>query len=660
MSDEIASLIERAMTRRRFVRGSVGTLAGAFTLPLASCAGSSNPLRREPAFPLAFRAVPNSTEDSVVVPDGYAYDVFLPWGQPLQQDGPAWSVSSSAEDQQRQVGMHNDGMHFFPIGDSPVHGYLVVNHEYTDEGLLHADGTANWSAEKVRKSQAAHGVSIAEVRWDDGARRWTVVDGWRVTASSEIELAGPLRGHPLMRTGGAGDTAGERAGTSMFGTLANCAGGATPWGTFLTCEENFQDYFSRTEAQTDARRERYGIGAPNLIRDGWRSTYGWDAFDARFDADRPEYRNHAHRFGWVVEIDPARPDRRPAKRTALGRCRHENAAVVVAPDGRVVVYMGDDARFEYIYKFVSAKPMRSSLDADASSDANWGLLDEGTLYAARFEDGEAGRWLPLTLDNPDPAARARLRAEFASDEEILVFARRAADLVGATKMDRPEWIAVDQDPETRRVRQAYVTLTNNSKRGRPGREGPNAANPRVENVFGHVLQWREADGDPTADSFRWNPFIVCGQRDHADAHRRGAIRDGADTSQDFGSPDGLAVDASGDATVLWIQTDVSASKIGRKDYAGIGNNQMFAADPATGRVRRFLTGPKGCEVTGFALTSDRRHLFVNIQHPGEVSDVFSDPSDPLAVSRWPNGERDGRPRSATIAIRREDGGPIGS
>ena len=623
-----------------------------------------------------------STKDSVVVPKGYRARTFFPWGTPVHPTAAGWKRASSAEDQRQQAGMHHDGMAFFPVDarwdveqgqldGSSTRGFLAINHEYTDEGLLHEDGVANWSEDKVRRSKASVGVSIIEVEQQDG--EWRILDGRRVTAMDSLEVRGPARGHTLLESPASEDP-GDRDGTTIEGTFANCANGQTPWGTYLTCEENFQDYFARstpgvdevvrmTRAQrlAEGRLRRYGIGGPYRLVPDWRSSYGWDQFDERFDADQPQWRNYSNRYGWVVEIDPRDPDRKPVKRTALGRFRHENAAVAVAPDGRVVVYMGDDARFEYIYKFVSAQKFDPELPTDDEAERrrkrehNWGLLDDGTLYVARFDEGDTGRWLPLTIDNPT----IRASGMFADAAEIAVFARHAADLVEATKMDRPEWLTVDRDSKTGEVDHVYVSLTNNSSRGAPGAEGANPANPRVDNIYGHIVRWRETGGDPTATTFQWSLFVLAGYHGHAVAEQRGTIKPAPGSrAQDFGSPDGLMMDPRG--AVLWVQTDVSFGLQDQRPYKPLGNNQMLAIEVATGEVRRFLTGPRGGEITGLAFTPDCRTMFVNVQHPGETSGSFSNPDDPLAFSRWPSGGQDGRPRSATVIVTREDGGEIGS
>jgi len=580
---------------------------------------------------LGFDSIPVSSDDAVHVAPGYQVGVLYRWGDetgiagappaPFKPD-----ASNSAAEQALQAGMHHDGMHFFPLPKGSVasdHGLLVVNHEYTDEGLLFPDGMRNWSHEKVLKAQNAHGISVVEVR--RGNSGWEVIRpsryARRITARTPIALAGPAAGHALLRTEA------DPAGREVLGTLHNCALGVTPWGSYLSCEENFNERFHHSGTPTPSEK-RYGIRPHGL-------GYRWHEFDARFDAGR--HPNEANRFGWVVELDPYDPDSKPVKRTALGRFAHESATVSVAPDGRVVVYSGDDARFEYIYKFVS----RGRFDPGAGA-ANRRLLDEGTLYVARFDASGRGRWLALVHGRNGLDASSG----FANQADVLVRAREAADQVGATKMDRPEWIAVH--PRTREV---FATLTNNTRRGRPGSPAPDAANPRAHNVYGHILRWRERDADFAADRFEWSVFLLAGDPGQADPAQRGT------TGLAFGGPDGLHFDRRG---VLWIMTDISASRQQRAAFDPLGGNQLLAADPASGEVRRFLVGPVNCEITGLTQTPDGKTFFLSIQHPGEVPNARSDPDHPDAYSRWPDGGAGARPRSATIVIERDDGGVIGS
>ena len=618
-------VLRAGSSRRQVLAGGLGALA-AVLIEGPSSLGRA--LGASGSALMGFTGVPVSEEDAVIVPRGYRAEVLYAWGDPVS-NGPAWdpNARNTAEEQALQAGMHHDGLHYFPLpygSNSSTSGLLAVNHEYVDNGLLFSDGFEGWSAEKVRKAQAAHGVSVIEVRNEGG--RWRVVRpsryGRRITAFTPMRVSGPAAGHPLMQT------AADPTGALVLGTLNNCANGYTPWGTYLTCEENFNGYFVN-QGRVPADQQRYGIAKESDRR--------WSEFDARFDAGRNP--GEPNRFGWVVEIDPYDPAQTPAKRTALGRFKHEGAALSLAPDDRVVLYMADDERFEYIYKFVSRDPCDPGQRA-----ANSSVLDSGTLYVASFGPDGAGQWLPLTYGENGLTPEAGFR----SQAEVLVKTRQAADEVGATKMDRPEWIAVH--PLSKDV---YVTLTNNSERGTRGKPGTDAANPRGANVYGHILRWREAASDPRSTTFSWNIFVLAGDPAQGDTTKRGSIKGDA-----FGSPDGLWFDARG---LLWIQTDVSARSLYSGDFARIGNNQMLAADPATGETRRFLTGPRHCEVTGVHATPDGRTLFVNIQHPGEpATGDDNDPKNPGANSVWPGGPEIGRPRSATLVITRDDGGVIGS
>jgi secreted PhoX family phosphatase len=636
-----AQVCQSVLSRRRALQGSLG-LAGFAFLGCGSDASSAI----DPAFEdglrpgtIAFRPIGISREDTVVVPEGYRADVLYAWGDPVS-DGPAFAqdASNTAADQQQQAGMHHDGMHYFPLGsgrDASRHGLLVLNHEYTDDGLLHVGGMSPWTAEKVAKSQAAHGVSIIEVRL--GRDGWRVVRpsryARRITAATPARIGGPVAGHARMRT------AADPAGTTVLGTLNNCAHGHTPWGTYLTCEENWAGYFvNPTGDVPGATPEEKAIVLRNQARYGITAAgdgYRWHEYDARFDAS--QHPNESNRFGWVTEIDPFDPRSTPVKQTALGRIKHEGAWTVETRDRRVAVYMGDDGRFEYIYKFVSRHPWRRARAAGASP------LDEGTLYVARFDADGSGAWVELAFGKNGLDASSG----FMSQADVLIEARRAADVAGGTKMDRPEWIS--SRPGRAHL---YCAMTNNNRRGVEPNPAPDAANPRASNVFGHIVRWREAGGDYDAVTFAWEVFILCGDPAHADPAQRGDIKGDL-----FGSPDGLWFDAEGR---LWLQTDASTSSVGTADYANIGQNQMLAIDPDSRRAYRFLTGPRGAEITGAVGTPDGRTMFVNIQHPGEPTTERSDPAAPLASSSWPDGAAAGRPRAATIVIRKNDGGVIGT
>jgi secreted PhoX family phosphatase len=620
-------VLQVRLSRRSLVRGGL-VAAGLGLLGAGTRLGGLRPAAAQSPL-LGFIGVPVSAADSLIVPPGYVARVLYAWGDPIS-DGPAFKpdASNSVAEQSRQAGMHHDGMHFFPLPAGragSIHGLLAVNHEYTDDGLLHPGGMDAWSADKVRKSQAAHGVSVIEVRLDGD--QWTVVRpsryARRITATTPIGLSGPAAGHPWLQT-----TA-DPTGRTALGTINNCASGHTPWGTYLTCEENFNAYFVNRSGNLPALQQRYGLNDRGL-------GYRWHEFDGRFDAAL--HPNEPNRFGWVVEMDPMDPARRPLKRTAMGRFKHEGAALAVTSDRRVAFYMGDDERFEYIYKFVSRDPY-----APGDRAANARVLDHGTLYVGRFDADGTGEWLDLAHGRNGLDAGAG----FPTQAEVCVNTRAAADIAGATKMDRPEWIAVH--PKTG---EAYCSLTNNANRGKGQSPAPDPANPRAENVYGHIIRWRERGADPAATRFEWDVFLLCGDPASASEDRHGNVKGDL-----FGSPDGLWFDGRG---VLWIQTDVSTSALHQGDYAGMGNNQMLAADPATREVRRFLTGPRGCEITGAMTTADGRNLFVNIQHPGETASERSNPASPKAVSSWPEGPDGGRPRSATLVIRRVDGGVIGT
>ena len=580
----------------------VGSLLNAVpALAEPGAVGAAGDRGRRPL--LGFTGIPVSSADTVVVPPGYTARVLIAWGDPVS-NGPAFlpDASNSAADQAQQWGMHNDGVVYFPLLGSRE-GLLVQNSEYTDDGLLFPDGTANWTAEKTAKSQNAHGVNIIQIRRRLWLFEWQVVRpsffARRITAQTPMKIGGPLGANPDPRL----MTSADPTGTNVLGTFNNCAMGFTPWRTYLACEENFNGYFRQPGTVSPLER-RYGINATG-------AGYLWHTTDPRFAADQEP--NEAHRFGYVVEIDPFRPHSTPVKRTALGRLKHEGAWVQEARDGRVVVYLGDDEQFEYIYRYVSNLPWRRARLRGINP------LDDGILYVAKFNADGGGEWLELTPGNPALAGW--------SLNDILINTRGAADAVGATAMDRPEWI--DTFPDDLAV---VATLTNNSARGTAGtnpRTGePNsptdAANPRSPNPYGQVLRWFYAN-DFTEPTFGWEIFALGGDPT-VPAH--GSTING----DKYGSPDGLYVAPSGR---LWIQTDVSASTINSGAYAGFGNNQMLCADPTTKETRRFLVGPSACEITGCFVTPDERAMFVGIQHPGEPPSGTTTRPTPSATARGP-------------------------
>lgn len=581
---------------------------------------------------VTFKPIPASSDDSLVVPEGYRADVLVAWGDPigLSAGMPAFrfDASNSADEQLLQSGTHHDGMSFFPLplgSNRSDQGLLVMNHEYPDNAIMFPDGMANWSLDKVRKSQASLGCSVQEIRLENG--RWQLVRpstyARRIHANTPMRIGGPAAGHPLMQTKA------SPGGRESFGTFNNCGNGWTPWGTYLTCEENFSFHFKAPNEPT-AIEERYEL-TPRV-----RFSFRWGEADPRFDVN--VNRNEPNHFGWVVEFDPFDPQSVPVKRTALGRFSHESACHANCRDGRLAIYSGDDRGFEYIYKFVTRRPWNRNDRA-----ANRDLLDDGTLYVARFNADGTGDWLELVH------GKNGLTAEngFDSQGAVCMFARAAGDRVGATKMDRPEWVA--QHPVTGDF---FCTLTNNAARGERGMEGATAPNPRAPNRYGHIIRWSEAGNDPAATAFRWENFVLAGDPQHANERLRGNIRGDV-----FASPDSLMIDSRG---VLWVQTDVSPSVLLRDDHTLYGNNQIVAIDPVTRESKRFMTGPRGCEITGGCMTPDGRTLFVNIQHPGEVGAGGIDPANPRRLSNWPDFRPDGRPRSGTVVVRRVDGGVIGT
>ena len=644
-SDEISNpshnaafseVVSAFMSRRRFLQ--MGMVAGAavsfpsLLMPENAFAAMPKPSALTKAMSLGFTSIPVSTADNVTVPEGYIARPFYRWGDAVGLKGNLpefkFDASNTTDEQAAQAGMHHDGMAWFslPQGEeNPAHGLLALNHEYIDNGMLFKDGTANWDLDKARKGQNAMGVSVIEVKKADAG--WQVVlpssFARRITVNTPMQLSGPARHQPLMKT--AADPQGEQ----VLGTMQNCANGRTPWGTYLTCEENWSDIFVK-KAPLNALEKRYGISDSD-------ESYRWNEVDERFSVDKTP--NEPNRFGWVVEIDPYDPTSTPRKHTALGRFKHEGAAVTLAADNRVVVYMGDDQKFEYIYKFISENKYDPS-----DRKANMNLLESGTLYVAKFNEDGSGEWLPLIFgENGLDQSNG-----FDNQGDLLIKTRLAADKVGATKMDRPEWIAVD----THAKGSVYCTLTNNSDRGKEGKAPVDAANPRANNQFGHIMHWREENADPASAKFKWDILVLAGRTDSDDPKVKGSMK-----GAEFGSPDGLSFDHRG---VLWIQTDVSSSTINKKAYEGMGNNQMVATIPGSNDYRRFLTGPRGCEITGIAFTPDNRTLFINIQHPGEGGDDITDPNNPHAISNWPDFKADGRPRSSTVVITKSDGGIIGT
>jgi uncharacterized protein len=597
--------------RREFLAATSAIAASGLVSSTAAMAAKS--ANTAPAF--TFTSVAVSTEDKVSVAPGYTATVFFAHGDPVS-DGPSWqhNAANSAEEAMQQAGQMHDGMWFFPLpqgSQNADHGLLVMNHEYPRAAQLFPDGADNMSADKVRKMHATVGVSVIEVKREAG--QWKIIRpsqyARRIHGLTPARMAGVAAGADLMKSQL------DPSGMAAMGTMANCGMGTTPWGTYLTAEENVQDYFSTRGVAPTTMQKRY------KLRD--KLVYAHPNSDPRHDASR--HPNEYHKVGWVVEIDPYDPTWVPVKRTAIGRCCHEAAHHSIAKDGRVVIYTGDDDRFEYVYKFVSRDKWNPK-----NRQANRDLLDHGTLYVARFDQDakgrKRGRWIPLT-HGKNGLSRAK---GFASQAEVLTFARAAADEVRATKCDRPEWIVVH--PKTREV---YAAFTGNKDRGTANFEGANPANPRARNLFGHIVRWREANGDAASTTFDWDVFLECGDPAHADSTQHGNLRGDL-----FSSPDSLTFDYTGR---LWACTDGAEATLQELSFRG--NDAVVAIDPKTGVSKRFLVGPAGAELTGLCFAPDNRTAWVNVQHPSQG---------------WPNTAVDGKPRSATLVITKDDGGVIGS
>jgi secreted PhoX family phosphatase len=667
-SDSLRTLLARRMSRRRMLERACAVAAVSLAAPRAWGAAPG---------PLGFERVEASPRDEVIVPRGYRATTLLRWGDPLFARTPALDATrvasgslftaAAAEEQARQFGYNCDGIGVFERDRRTV---ICVNHEFPSPDLMFP----GWSAAQRERAvgafvkerpavvaymQAAVGLSIVEL---ERKATWGYRVGSRynrrVTAATPIEIAGPARMHPLLNPRG-------EAAPLAYGTFGNCAAGKTPWGTYLTAEENVDDYFGNGAAAGLAPlAPAGGSGSPapaNVApmdpalaaahrRFGFRlrdSANRWEYVDARFDMAR----NPAEslKFGWIVEIDPFEPEHRPKKRTALGRFKHECATTVLAHDGRVVVYMGDDQQFEYFYKFVSARAFDP-----ARPEANRDLLDEGTLYVARFADDGSGEWRPLVFGEQPELTPER---GFASQGDVVLRCREAADRLGATPLDRPEDVAVN--PRTSKV---YVACTQNLARGegvKPsgGRDvdaRSAAFSPRAPNAGGQIVELEEDRSDPGATRFRWEIFILAGAPARPglltalpsaaagalapDVTYFGGATDPAELSA-FANPDNLGFDAAGN---LWIVTDGA--------QPGDNNNGCFVCPtegPERGSVRQFMSGPVGAEICGCEIASDGRTLFLTIQHPGAGGSV----TEP--VSHWPDGGLSA-PRPSLLAIEAED------
>ena len=721
-------IIDARLSRRGVFKASLGTAGAAVmgSLALSACGGSSDPAAVvvEPIAasktPLGFNAVAKSKIDAVVIPTGYTATPIYALGDPLTAATPAYKNDGTDVDFANRAGDHHDGIEYFGLNAAGTardangsdRGLLAMNHEALTDQYLHAAGTTPnpRPQSEADKEIPAHGVSIVEVR-KNAAGKFEYLQASafnrRVTPLTPIQINGIARGNALLKTKFSND------GTQARGTINNCGSGYTPWGTYLTGEENWAGYFTRSATDDAARGGATANSVVSLIRNGRAqgaaSRHGWETAGtadqyARWNISQSgtssdgtdDYRNELNTYGYMVEIDPYDKNVAIRKRTTLGRFAHESATYGKLVEGKpLAVYMGDDSRGEYIYKFVSTATW-SGADATPANRITTGdkYLDSGKLYVAKYNADGTGQWIELNIANAQIAAATNFK--FTNNADIAINTRLAADAAGATRMDRPEWCAVN--PATGEI---YYTLTNNSNRKvspTGTQQAVDAVNPRSYldadtatstspgNINGHIVRMREANSDGTATSFTWDIYLF-GAQANADAAK--VNLSGLTNDQDFSSPDGLWFsDKTGFA---FIQTDDGAYTdttncmllIGRPGQLGDGTTPTLSytkadgstvniqtrvgAKPTAATLRRFLVGPVDCEITGCTETPDGKTIFVNIQHPGEdISKAnIGDPSK--YISHWPanagygaGGATTARPRSATIAVTKNDGGLIGS
>ena len=633
-------IVNRRYGRRDVLRGALGVTAVTALFGTTALTAATQARAATPTF--AFPELESGNDTRHHIAEGYDADVLIRWGDPIFPDvGPFDPQAQSADDQLKRFGYNNDYVGFVPLADDGSRGLLCVNHEYTNEevmfpGIGRQDNKdfADMTRELVDIEMAAHGGSVFEIaRGADG--KWSVVldspYNRRITAlETEMTIDGPAAGHARMKTKADPD------GIRVIGTLNNCAGGITPWGTYLMAEENFHGYFWTDKLDADGKPVLDRADAESLKRYGapgrW---YNWGKHHERFNIDVEP--NEVNRFGWIVEVDPMDPTSTPVKHTALGRFRHEGSESIVNADGRVVVYTGDDARFDYVYKFVSA----GTVSDDRA--ANMKLLSEGTLYVGRFNEDGSLDWLPLVH------GEGPLTAEngFASQADVLIDARLAADALGATPMDRPEDVQPGLDGKV------YMMLTNNTRR-KEGQE--DAANPRADNAFGHIVEMIAPDGDHAASTFGWNILVKCGDPAVAEV----GAQWGPETSEHgwFASPDNCAIDADGR---LWISTDQGSNwaKTGKSD----GLYALETEGALRGSSKLFFRCPVGGELCGPYFTPDQTTLFLAVQHPGtdgtknfagfERESTFEDPA-----TRWPDFQDGMPPRPSVVVVTKQGGGRI--
>ena len=644
LSRTIGDVINARYGRRDILRGALGVSA---TTALFGTSALIAPNRAEAAAHGAsrykFEELTAGNDETHHIADGYDAQILLRWGDPITADAPEFDVmNQTAQAQLKQFGYNNDYVGFTALNDEGTRGLLCVNHEYTNEevmfpglGRQDRDGFAGMTEELVNIEMAAHGGTVVEIaKGEDGT--WALVRdsqyNRRITPlDTEMTISGPAAGHDRMMTNA------DPEGMTVIGTVNNCAGGMTPWGTYLMAEENFHGYFwtdiMDVEDKPDisghsdaASKKRYGVPGK------W---YAWGKFHDRWNIDKEP--NEPNRWGWIVEVDPRNPDAKPIKHTALGRFRHEGAETTVASDGRLVVYSGDDNRFDYMYKYVSNGTVTGN-EAHGSE-----LLSDGTLYVARFDEDGTITWMPL-IHGEGP-----LTAEngFNDQADVMIDTRMAADLLGATPMDRPE------DAQPRGEGTAYVMLTNNSRR-KP--DQVNAANPRPESSFGHIIEIKEADGNHSATTGTWSILVKCGDPSITEV----GAQWNPDTSEDgwFGSPDNCAIDADGR---LWISTDQGSNwgKTGKSD----GLYALETEGEGRGTSKLFFRCPIGGELCGPYFTEDSETLFLAVQHPGtdgtksfkgfERNSTFEDPA-----TRWPDFDPNMPPRPSVLVVTKRGGGKI--
>jgi secreted PhoX family phosphatase len=609
--------IGEVISRRSMLKGMAASSAfGLFGCGTMSAASSSDP---------AFTEVPRSSGEGIQVPPGYKAQVLLRQGDPIKAGAPEYNpATQTGEQQEQQFGTDADFISFMPLplgSKSSTRGLLGVNHENHRAAICFPSNPKQLTRQQAEVQVAAQGFSITEIAKE--GNQWRVVKdsryNRRISGNAPMRISGPAAGHERMRTNA------DPTGTRSFGTLNNCAGGTTPWGTMLTAEENIQNYFTGDAGKGPeaAARKRYNVTGKGRYAD-------WGRYFDRFNLDKEP--NEPNRFGWIVEIDPYDPNHTSVKRTALGRCAHECATHAISHDNRIAIYSGDDARMEFVYKFVT----QDKFDPK-NREANRELLDRGTLYVARFEANGKMRWLPLVHGQGALTAANG----FNSQADVVIEARRAGTLLGATPMDRPE--DVEPNPLTGNI---YVVMTFNERRTAAQID---AANPRAENKWGHIIEIvpPRVNGKPdhAATECDWGFFIVAG--DPSKAEQRARYPNAPSANGWVAAPDNVAFDPKGR---IWISTD------GQDDAAGF-NDSLYAAATSgdkRGATRCFFTAPDGAEVCGPEFTPDGKTLFLSIQHPGEGS-TFDKPS-----TRWPDFRPDLPPRGSVLAITKDDGGEIGS